>query len=233
MNLSFDNLDELKQFLNWAYEFRGASAQTSLAYPRLDGVSGSAGDVAFDTPQGGVSGSVGGHSVFTAGDGSPADQEAKDLKVGPYDPSLIPPMGDTKPADSPEPAKRKRRTKAEIEADETAAAAAAGANLKDAAASDDKAAEGTQAPTGTNPFDKPAESGTAVTEPLPDAAEDAAETVVTPFQHLTRAREFIAKHGMPKYNESFTKAGLDANVMGYSAFQRALHMTALDELDKG
>lgn len=218
MHLSFNSIQELDAFLSWARSF------DNYYGIKREGVSGSAGDVAFDTPP------AGGHSVFTAGDGSPADQEAKDLQCGPYDPAFVAvkPADDAKPSTNPEPAKRKRRTKAEIEADEKAAADAAKAQEPGAVATETPA-DASTAPAGANPF---AVAETAAETPATPAAEpDAAEAIVTPFQHLTRAREFIAKHGMPKYNESFAKAGLDANVMGYSAEQRALHMDALAALE--
>jgi len=152
-----------------------------------------------------------------------------------------PPTGDTKGADSApvaaEPQKRKRRTKAEIEADEQRIAADAHARK---IADENREAHGAEVaaavaqPQGANPFAQPEVVDNTVSTPevVAGGEGDPAETVVTPFQHLTRAREFIAKHGMPKYNETFAKAGLDPNVMGYTAYQRGVHMATMDELDK-
>lgn len=216
MQLSFDSISELDEFLGWAEQYRGhiltepATAFAACALvPGVNALAPSAGDSPEPTC---VSGSVG------------------------FD---TPPTGDAKSADAAEPAKRKRRTKAEIEADakETADALAA-KDRNDVAAGLVEQPEGAQ---GANPFDQPANSAEAPAEgpetlngdkkPAP-TDEDGGETVATPFQHLTRAREFIAKHGMPKYNESFAKAGLDPNVMGYTAYQRGLHMEALTALEQ-
>lgn len=211
MHISFNSIDELNAFLNWADDYSGsqnvtvrvpASAAMALGAASIRART-VAGDVAFDTP--------------------PAAETA----------STAPPPDDAKPSVNPEPVKRKRRTKAEIEADEAEAAIARAAAAAKAQEPTTEATEtapaASTAPEGTNPF--AAAEPAAETPATPAAEPDAADTTVTPFQHLTRAREFIAKHGMPKYNESFAKAGLDANVMGYSAYQRALHMDALAALE--
>lgn len=222
MKLEFDSVDDLDIFLHWADKYRRASA----AAPQ--GVAGSVGDVI------GARLEAAG-STYTAGDGSPADQEARTMQLGPYTvgdggvgvggSSGTAGGSDAGKTQPTEPVKRKRRTKAEIEADEEAAKAAAADAVRTAGAS--VAAEG------TNPFEAAADDtkvGTLNdgTAPTGDAA---GEEVVTPFQHLTRAREFIGKHGMQKYNESFAKAGLDPNVMTYTAYQRALHIDALNALE--
>jgi len=210
MNLSFDSIADLNEFLRWAEKYGGQDraappavtniAVTGLAFPQLDDVT----------------------SLDTGTSASDGDTRVPPPVTGDPSGAVLQPVT--------EPAKRKRRTKAEIEADETAAAAAAGADLKAAsAAGAAEPASGETPPAGVNPFEQ------VVTAPAGESA--AADTggesdVVTPYQHLTRAREFIAKHGMPKYNESFAKAGLDANVMGYTAYQRGVHMSALDELEK-
>lgn len=230
MHLSFNSIDELNAFLNWAGDYRGHI----LAEPVVPGVLVIPPGVTSVTVDVGPGGSgAGGHSVFTMGDGSPADQEAKDLQCGPYDPAFAAtkPADDAKPSVNPEPVKRKRRTKAEIEADEAEAAIARAA---EATKTQEPATDDPPKPSeGINPFDtvQPPDTPFPATPADAAAEPEAADTTVTPFQHLTRAREFIAKHGMPKYNESFAKAGLDANVMGYSAYQRALHMDALAALE--
>lgn len=229
MNLSFNNLDELQEFLDWSLRYGAAWAATQRGprapapetpYPAIDPSAlpeaGAAGGVAFDTPPGApLQGAV-----------------------------------DDKPAEAPaanEPTKRKRRTKAEIEADEKAAAAAAAEAAKGTGSvdiarvehadgtvtttsvglpPDVHPSEVTTSPTGANPFEQ------AATAPATDGEPDADATVVTPLQHITRARAFIAKHQIAKYNETFAKAGTDPNVMAYTAEQRAAHMAAMDELDK-
>lgn len=224
MNLSFDSIDDLNEFLNWASLYSGAAR-------RLTGVSGSAGDVAFDT-----SPTDDPTDAYTA-----AVRAEQAAQVGPFDggdPRTPPPVtGDPSGAalQPTEPAKRKRRTKAEIEAD----AAKAQEGTPDGPNAGEAALEAARAtlrdkeqPAGANPFEQVA---AAEPESAPAGHIDGGETqdaVVTPFQHLTRAREFIGKHGMPKYNESFAKAGLDSNVMAYTAEQRALHLDALTALEQ-
>ncbi len=216
MNLSFNNLDELQEFLDWSLRYGAAWAATQRGprapapdtpLPTIDPSAlpetGAAGGVAFDTPP-----------------GAPL-QGAMDDKA-PEAPAAN------------EPTKRKRRTKAEIEADETAAALKAKAE-NDAKIEQDPASV-TTSPAGANPFEQAVtitgQTDAQVEESALTSEPDADATVVTPFQHITRARAFIAKHQIAKYNETFAKAGLDPNVMAYTAEQRAAHMAAMDELDK-
>lgn len=206
MKLEFDSIQELDAFLSWADNY-SAGANVTLRVPSADVRKMFALDV--ETPD-----------VASLAD--PQGDVAFDTPQQPLQADHVS-LNDKVPETSPEPARRKRRTKAEIEADDKAAAEAAAAKAQETPA------DASTAPEGANPF---AAVETAAETPTTPAAEpDAADTTVTPFQHLTRAREFIAKHGMPKYNESFAKAGLDANVMGYSAYQRALHMDALAALE--
>jgi len=237
MNLTFDNLAELDDFLVWVRDtgahlgggttrLVGTTEETDPPPPKWDHPTLDASGATFDTPQ----------QPLSANHVSLDDKAPDGCETRVSEP----------PAQAAEPTKRKRRTKAEIEADEKAAERAAAeaearhvdiARVAHADGSVTTTSVGlppdvnpsgvTGAPAGANPFEQPAATAAADTP-----AADDGETVVTPFQHLTRAREFIAKHGMPKYNETFTKAELDANVMGYSAYQRALHMSAMDELDK-
>jgi hypothetical protein len=218
MNLSFDSIDDLKQFLHWADKYSSGQELTlrlpadALKFPTLD--------TGEDTASAGIE-----TKVYT--DGTTA--------TGPA------PLPEQSPAQqaagTPEPTKRKRRTKAEIEADEKAAQEAA-AELAKAQQTGQVQPEGTQ---GANPFDQPANAAAAPAEgaetlngdkkPEP-AADEGGETVVTPFQHITRGREFIGKHGMVKYNETFALAGVPVDVMGHTAYQRALHVAAMDEMEK-
>lgn len=54
---------------------------------------------------------------------------------------------------------------------------------------------------------------------------------ITVTEHIKAGRNFIAKCGMQKYNESFPLVGLDSNIMAYTDDDRALHAAALDFLD--
>lgn len=208
MHLSFASVDELDAFLNWARNYGERLQEFGSA---LVGIA-AAGEVAFDTP--------------------PAAETA----------STVPPPETPHPGDSQveQAARRKRRTKAEIEADNKAAADAEQAKAQGSQDAGEASLEAARAalrdkepaPAGTNPFDTAPPPDHAAPAAATGAPPDAiADTTVTPFQHLTRAREFIAKHGLPKYNESFAKAGLDANVMAYTAEQRALHLDALAALE--
>ena len=213
MKLEFDSVEDLAYFLDWADKYRNAGAL---------GMIGVAVDTAYCASAAVDDGPLPTIDAAALPARSAEEIEAEGRRQ--FAAVLQP---------TAEPAKRKRRTKAEIEADETAAAEAAAAELAKAQQTGQVQPEsGTTSPTGANPFDQPSTLQDVGAEG--QAATDASSEsdVVTPFQHLTRAREFIAKHGMPKYNESFAKAGLDANVMGYTAYQRGVHMSALGELEK-
>lgn len=220
MKLEFDSIDDLNHFLNWAETFRGKP--THIVH--LAGGGGGSGGEAIPVTISGVSGASG---VADTGD---APRMPPPVSGDPTGACLQP----NDAAQQDHAPKRKRRTKAEIEAD----------NAADAAADAERAAHAAQeaaevAAKGANPFEQPAAGGTeapvppAETAPAADAGtESDAEEVVTPFQHITRARAYIAKYGTANYGESFAKAGLDANVMAYTAYQRALHVATLDEMDK-
>lgn len=53
---------------------------------------------------------------------------------------------------------------------------------------------------------------------------------VESIAHLRACQSFIQQHGMPKYNESF-RDGLNANIATYQPEQRALHLAILESLD--
>jgi hypothetical protein len=230
MKLEFNDLGELNAFINWATHF-GREDCTPIG-PRV-GVDGSVGDVAFGTPQRPLT-----VSHVSLDDKPPEDGDCRVVEL-PGDQQGDPAAAEPTP-------RRKRRTKAEIEADAKATAETPTKPITTTTYTDRTAVTGSgehpaqspaqqdaAQPAGANPFEQAVHTG-ATTEGATNNDEGTATEpeVVTPFQHLTRAREFIAKHGMPKYNESFSKAGLDANVMAYTGYQRALHLAALDELEK-
>lgn len=224
MKLEFDSVSDLQQFLNWAYRFASFSAPSAGS---RTAATASCTEERPCTPcylDQGVCADDDGPlpTIDTSGVAFDTPQAALE-KVSAELPPEKEPAGKV-PEQTAEPAKRKRRTRAEIEAAETVGIteekAAEPAAQPEGPAFDDK---------GLNPFDRAAEAASPAAEPA--GAEATEDTVVTPFQHLTRAREFIGKHGMPKYNESFAKAGLDPNVMAYTGYQRALHIDALDALE--
>lgn len=256
MQLTFDNLNELRNFIEWS----GHIHLRDVAALQVQRDTANTGDVAFDTPQQPLTGN---HVSIGAG----LATETKIYTDGTTATGTAP-LPDESPAQQAAASeqtatKRKRRTKAEIEADvkasieaNRAANAAAEANREENGAEAAAAYAGQNAgeaaleaarkvlhdkaglPSGANPFGQ--QEHTAGIEALrvlhgerPEGEASGEPEVVTPFQHLTRAREFIGKHGMPKYNESFTAAGLDPNVMGYTAEQRIAHIAALDALEAG
>lgn len=196
MQLTFDNLNELRNFIEWA----GHVHLRDVAALQVQRDTANTGDVAFDTPPAGP-------TLITRAEGDELNAAAVASLAG----------GEAlQPANTDGPVKRTQRTKAEIEA--------ARKVLHDKAG----------LPSGTNPFEQ--QEHAADTEGPTTSDEGTAErldTIVTPFQHLTRAREFIGKHGMPKYSESFTAAGLDPHVERYTAEQRIAHIAALDALEAG
>lgn len=235
MLLQFDNLDDLDNFLAWAGRGRLGSAIVIGADPEP----------------------MTGADVFTKGDGSPADQEAQDLQSGPYDPDYTGPTAPPQPIDKP---KRTRRTKAEIEAENAAANVAqqpASTSPEEAA----KNTGGTPGETPAQAAIRQAleaaklakEAKAAGDAELAQAANAVAEALsptdpkllphefiqkraaelgeMQAIEHLNAARNFIAKHGMPKYNESFQLCGLHANVMQFTPAECATHAAALEWLD--
>lgn len=164
---------------------------------------------------------------------------------------------------SAEAPKRKRRTKAEIEAERAAASYIEVAKTTHADGSvtttsvglpPDVSPNEVTTPSG-NPFavapamqavlDAPNQgaatlAGMAATQnvstaPVLDVRARAAAILADPAQvesiaHLRACQGFIQKHGMPKYNESF-REGLNANIAVYQPDQRALHLAILESLD--
>lgn len=78
----------------------------------------------------------------------------------------------------------------------------------------------------------PAEQAAATAFPLETRAAQIAEdpAAVDQFAHLKACQAFIQRHGMNKYNESFTN-GLNANIVAYQPEQRALHLAILESLE--
>lgn len=124
---------------------------------------------------------------------------------------------DTASPEQPEKVTRKRRTKAEIAADE--AAKAAGEAPASAPVNETADVE-----TVASPFDA---------EPAPvneTTQESTAEPTAPPsdIEHLKLCREFIASHGMAKYDQTFVAAGLEGkNIMSFTDADRAKHAAAL------
>lgn len=238
MKLEFDNIGELEQFLMFSAHVGRAFQPMPPVEPEETG----AGNAQHDHAQGGdrdVS-----NSDRALADGSEYLQAAEEATA-------------TAATDKP---KRTRRTKAEIEAERAgnaqsndnsalAEAQAEAAGVADAAPSPqgNPFAGGNVAPAMQAILDAPnqvsalAAAATAVqnAETAPGVAVDvmaraleigADASAVESIAHLRACQGFIQKHGMPKYNESFTH-GLSPNIAAYQPEQRALHLAVLESLD--
>lgn len=60
------------------------------------------------------------------------------------------------------------------------------------------------------------------------ASRTAERPEVSQIDHLNLARAFVAKHGVLKYNETFALAGLQSNVMLYTPADCAVHAAVLE-----
>lgn len=227
MDLHFHSLSELTEFLTWVDARRPASVIAGIATL----------DAAYNSPA--VAAAVA-DAVQTAA------EVAHEL-AGAVSVDVVEASGA-----AGEPVKRKRRTKAEMEA---AALAELNAGADTSAltkgnpgpASGAVSAQDGQPTTsvgGNNPFASllgadgtpalaPAATGAEqpATEqpanPADLAAVAAALGEVSATDHLNKCREYIAKHGLAAYNETFAKAGLTANVLAFTGEQRALHVAVL------
>ena len=135
--------------------------------------------------------------------------------------------------------KRTRRTKAEVEA--ARAAEEHAGNVADGLSP----AEPEATPTGANPFAIASPATQAILEaPNQSAATlagiaamqtgsivepTAAPRVIESIEHLRACQSFIQAHGMTKYNESF-RDGLNANIAAYTPEQRSHHVAILKQL---
>ena len=214
MNLQFDSLDELKAFL----EFAGYAKQDVV----ISSATGSWPDEIAKLP--------------------PRYHEAQTLA------EITSPVNEARAkqtAEPPEKMTRKRRTKAEIAADEAAVRDAAAQLVADAPANptvgDVLAVFGaTQADAATTAV--PIEELQGVngeTVHVGGAPVESPSSVAPPsdIEHLRLCREFIATHGMNKYDRSFELAGIEKdasgtakNIMAFTDTDRAKHAAALAHL---
>ena len=228
MELRFDSINELEQFLMFSAHIGAAFAtQTpqTAAIAALDAYANAGYPGAqppADMPEG--TAHIAEAEVFAQGEDGP----------------LVADGGDAKP-------KRTRRTKAEMEA---ARAADALAELN-AGAESDPLTPGVVGPaTSPNPVDanpfavaSPATqaileapnqsaatlAGIAAMQTAPVDEAPAAPRVIESIEHLRACQSFIQEHGMTKYNESF-RDGLNANIAAYTPEQRSLHVSILSQL---
>lgn len=234
MKLEFDTIGELEQFLMFSAHIGRAFATVPTPSgtgelkhdPRADNVAAHVRETVTDNN--GTSSEPA--AILSAG--TPAGNEAGAAAT----------TTASAPASTDMP-KRKRRTKAEMEAERTAASISQ---------DDAEQAEGVgtgpdqDEPAGaTMPLGNPFAMTAVAIQTAIDAQQTAASVAsiadraaailndpdaVESIAHLRACQGFIQKHGMPKYNESFTE-GLNANIAIYSPEQRALHLAILESLN--
>lgn len=131
-----------------------------------------------------------------------------------------------------EKTKRQRRTKEQIAADNAAAAqtikdgavgvAASGGKVVDVQANtvSGTATVSTELPAAVDKIDIPA---AAIADETPVETAD----VLNDVAHLKLCRQFIADHGMSKYEQTFAAAGLTTNIINFSDDDRAKHAEAM------
>lgn len=247
MRLEFDSIEELDDFLDWAW--RRFAAEAALPDPAE--VSSESPDWVKNALPPATPADVD-SLVAAAMSGTKASEHEHEHAAGgawPYGstpPVATPPAGDDKP-------KRTRRTRAEIEAAKAAEAGtpaasdgAPPANANPFASTQAAANAAMSEQPASNPtalaaqahVEQPVAESTAPTPPAVDASDVHAWLVakaaelgpVGATQHLQAARNFIAKFQMPKYNDSFKLADLPSDVMKYSDVQRAMHCAAMEYL---
>lgn len=236
MNLQFDDLIELDQFLLWVTRY-GAQAPSGYTGPPDDELS--VRRDAADLEK----------AALAREEGFATQEEVATFLAGADDPEVEP----EPPVEKP---KRTRRTKAEIEAAKAALATEEAEDCADTSEVEKAQAEAeaasiaameagaTSAPIG-NPF-KDAQTTTANAAVEADAkpsgvaaSADAIQARVAalmadgsandPLAHLRLCSDAIRKHGISKYNETFNEE-LDANIPSYTPEQRALHIARIEAL---
>lgn len=255
MKLEFDSVEDLQHFLDFLDCEREARG-TTLTFPPLEPIGERQNGTRVYSDGTTVTGTASLPDLSPAQQDARALQQGDTSGVH-FD---TPPGDSAAEVNAAGKPMRKRRTKVEIAADAeriaavAAAAAVADANREEHGAEAAAAYAKTETPTGANPFAvAPGDTAQApaptdaermkaralelaaggaadasTSEGEPEAATATGEVSV--IEHLNIARGFIATHGMPKYNESFTLCGLDANVMAYTAEQRKAHAEALTKL---
>lgn len=259
MNLQFDSIRELEEFLMFTAHIGRAFATAPSAAPMDQATvsrNGASSEPVANLSAGDPAGNETDAAPAAADAASATDTQGEDGAL----------LADgAAPAEAP---RRKRRTKAEIEAERAAAAGevpnvpAAGPTEMSVQPSVSESLSSSETATGSvpvapagNPFavapamqavlDAPNQgaatlAGMAATQnvstaPVLDVRARAAAILADPARvesiaHLRACQGFIQKHGMPKYNESF-RDGLNANIAVYQPDQRALHLAILESLD--
>lgn len=216
MNLQFDSIDELEQFLMFsAHIGKAFTPAPSTDYPA---------DLKTEP-------------VTLAEETEPAaTTQGED---GPL-------LADGGTSAEPPKRKRRTKAELQAAADETARADGDNLAAQLPPANDDEAKAQIDAIPGTdNPFAQPSPTTQTILEapnqsaatlagmaamqrPL-DAEPVAAPRAIESIDHLRACQSFIQKHGMAKYNESF-RDGLNANIAIYTPEQRAQHVGILEAL---
>lgn len=222
MELKFDSISELEQFLMFSAHIGRAFAQAPTPVPEDEQLSTKA-SRPDDPPVPDADHTPEQRAVALAAMQASATDEAA----------------------QEETPKRKRRTKAEMEAERFAAQVQASTpDTKDETSVNTTVIIDQSA--GANPFaqaspatqailEAPNQSaavlaGMAAMQSNPPAEEPtAAPREIASIDHLRACQSFIQAHGMTKYNESF-QGGLNANIAAYTPEQRAQHVAILETL---
>lgn len=236
MELKFDSISELEQFLMFSAHIGRAFAQAPIPAPESE-----------PSPA-----QLAAHDETVA-----AVDESFTQKQNAINEEFVP---ETVAAQEEEAPRRKRRTKAEMEADRFAAqvkaahaagnapaATAAAAQPDTSGTTSAVVAESASTPAGANPFAVASPATQAILEapnhsaavlagmaamqnpPVDEAPASPAPRVIESIEHLRACQSFIQVHGMTKYNESF-REGLNANIAAYTPEQRAQHVAILEAL---
>ena len=209
INIRFISLEDLQEFVDWAGKRNELTAEViarSLRSPMANAAPDKPDLRGPDTRPVTAEG-----AVIPTGDGQ-SEHEAASATAGEA------PKTDPAPETAP---KRKRRTKAEIAADEAAAKAVLQAE-----------AERESGVVFNNPLDnlKPEPEPNGLT-PSPEIVALAATIDGTDkMAHMNEGRDFIAKHGFPKYNETFALADVSTNIAAHTPEQAAMHRAAMQWL---
>jgi hypothetical protein len=146
----------------------------------------------------------------------PTDEPQEAAHAGAGEAPIADPAPEAKP-------KRKRRMKAEIAAPE--AAAKNGEEPPTADPLDNLKSE-PEPPQDDGPTDEPPITDTPAELVALAGTIDGADKLA----HMNEGRDFISKHGFPKYNETFALADVPANIAAHTPEQAALHRAAMQWL---
>lgn len=234
MNLQFDSLAELREFLSFA-GFKTINAllgdgSTLNGHVRVTADNDSTCIVSDETNTG--CGEV--HAASAPHTGSQQPDAT--------DPAEVAKNTGGMPGETGEPPKAKRRTKAQIEADKLAAETAQTAGGENAPKGGDSPFDTTQQPLST----EHASVNTTQTQAADTAAQPVDDTdvklyiadrvgalgAISPVAHLGVARHFISVHSMAPYIRSMQLIDGPGEVAMYNDNHRAQHLAAMEIINR-